>query len=75
MPNHMAYANISPRTNQQVLKEMCDTLGYKPVTFRAVQENGDPIFHTDMTLSIGDRFAIFCSDSIADRWRTQKCAR
>src|SRR5438552_4395969 len=33
--DHLAYANISPRTNSDVLKEVCETLGYKPVTFRA----------------------------------------
>jgi len=64
--DHLAYANISPRTNEAVLNELCGTLGYKPVTFRAVQENGDTIFHTDMTLSIGDRFVIFCPDAIRD---------
>ena len=64
--DRIAYANISPRTNEDVLKELCETLGYEPVTFRAVQENGDTILHTDVTMSIGDRFAIFCGDSIAD---------
>src|SRR3989449_10672476 len=58
--DHMAYADIALRTNENVLNELCGTLGYKPVTFRAVQENGDAILHTDTTLSIGDRFAIFC---------------
>jgi hypothetical protein len=70
--DHFAYANISPRTNEEVLKELCDGLGYKPVTFRAVQKNGDTILHTDLTMSIGDRFTIFCPDSIvepADRKR------
>ena len=65
--DHNAYANISPRTSEDVLKELCDTLGYKPVTFRAVQQNGDPILHTDMAMSIGDRFAVICADSIADQ--------
>jgi hypothetical protein len=64
--DHLAYANISPRTNEQVLNELCANLGYKPVTFRAVQNNGDAILHTDMTVSVGDRFVIFCADSIAD---------
>ncbi len=64
--DHIAYANISPRTAENVLKELCDTLGYKPVTFRAVHGNGDLILHTDMTMSIGDRFVIFCADSIPD---------
>jgi hypothetical protein len=64
--DHCAYANISPRTSPEVLKDLCDTLGYKPITFRAVRENGEPVFHTDVTMSIADRFAIFCPDSLAD---------
>ena len=64
--DHVAYANLSPRTNEDVLKELCESLGYTPVTFHAVQENGNPILHTDMMMSIGDRFVICCSDSIAD---------
>ncbi len=64
--DHIGYANISPRTDVNVLKEVCDTLSYKPVTFQASSENDDPIFHTDMVMSLGDRFAIFCSESIAD---------
>src|SRR5437667_7317202 len=61
-----AYAAISPRTNPEVLKERCDLLGYEPVTFRAVKESGQAILHTDMILSIGDRFVLFCGDCIAD---------
>src|SRR5262249_23160738 len=64
--DHIAYANLSPRTDEAVLKELCEALGYRPVTFRALQRNGDPILHTDMTISIGDRFAILCSESIPD---------
>ena len=61
-----AYANLSPRTNEQVLKELCGTLGYKPVTFRAVRQNGEGILHTDVMLSIGERFSVFCPESIPD---------
>jgi hypothetical protein len=64
--DHIAYANLSPRTNEEVLNELCGTLGYRPVTFRASYENGDPILHTDVTMSIGDRFAVFCPDCITD---------
>jgi hypothetical protein len=64
--DHIAYAAISPRTDETVLGELCAALGYNPVTFQAVQGNGDPILHTDMTLSIGDRFVIFCPDTMAD---------
>src|SRR5262249_914544 len=64
--DRLAYPAISKRTNEEVLRELCETLGYKPVTFDAVQGDGETILHTDMIMSIGDRFAIFCADSIAD---------
>jgi hypothetical protein len=64
--DRLAYAAVSPRTNEDVLKELCATLGYKSVTFAAAQESGDPVLHTDMIMSIGDRFSIFCADAIAD---------
>src|SRR5438105_6663814 len=43
--DHLAYANLSPRTNSDVLDELCTTLRYKSVTFQAKYDNGDPIFH------------------------------
>jgi len=64
--DRMAYANLSPRTNEAVLHELCESLGYKPVTFRAALDDREPILHTDMVMSIGDRFAVFCGESIAD---------
>lgn len=64
--DHVAYADLSARTDETVLNDLCTALGYNPITFRAVQENGDPILHTDMTISIGDRFVIFCADAMAD---------
>ena len=64
--DHTAYAAISPRTDETVLKELCASLGYKPVTFHAALENGDPILHTDMTMSMGDRFVVVCPEVIAD---------
>lgn len=61
-----AYANISARTNPDVLKDLCAVLSYRPVIFRAVTESGQEIKHTDMMMSIGDKFVIVCSDSLPD---------
>jgi hypothetical protein len=61
-----AYANISPRTNPEVFRELCEILRYKPITFRAVNQSGNEIKHTDMMMSIGERFAVICSDSMPD---------
>jgi len=64
--NRRAYAAISPRTNPEVLKELCNLLGYEPVTVGRLQESGPAILHTDVILSIGDRFAVFCDECISD---------
>jgi hypothetical protein len=64
--NRMAYANLSPRTDPEILEELCRTLDYRPITFRAREENGKDILHTDVMMSIGDQFAIVCLDSIVD---------
>jgi hypothetical protein len=61
-----AYANISLRTNPEVLNELCGLLNFKPVTFHAIDETGHEIRHTDVMMSIGSRFAVVCLDSILD---------
>jgi hypothetical protein len=61
-----AYATFSARTHPDVFNELCTTLRYKPVTFRAVNEGGQAIKHTDVMMSIGEHFAIVCADSIPD---------
>ena len=45
---------------------MCEVLRYSPVTFAAVNGSGQEIKHTDMMMSIGERFAIVCADAIPD---------
>jgi hypothetical protein len=61
-----AYATLSARTHPDVFRELCDILRYKPITFRAVNGSGQEIKHTDVIMSIGDRFAIVCADSMPD---------
>ncbi|MBI3578368.1 MAG: amidinotransferase [Ignavibacteriales bacterium] len=61
-----AYANTSVRTNPVVLKELCGTFGYSQIVFRAVDASGHDIYHTNVMMSIGDRFAILCAESITD---------
>jgi hypothetical protein len=64
--HQIAYANLSPRTHPEVLKELCATINYRPITFKATVEAGKDILHTDIMMSIGDRFAIACLDAISN---------
>jgi hypothetical protein len=64
--NRHAYASLSLRTNVDVLQDLCGRLDFRPITFRASDENGKEILHTDVMMSVGDRFAIVCLDSITN---------
>jgi hypothetical protein len=64
--NKIAYACLSPRTDKEVLIEVCNTLNYKPVSFSALDENGKEIYHTNVMMCVGEKFAVICLDSIID---------
>ena len=64
--NKIAYACLSPRTDKDVLDLFCAQGGYKPVLFHAVDENDMDIYHTNVLMCIGSKFAVICLDSIAD---------
>lgn len=73
--HRVAYACLSPRTDAKLLKEWAAKLEYEVISFHAVDGTGKPIYHTDVMLSIGDRFTLFCLASIpevSERRRIQK---
>lgn len=62
----IAYACHSPRTHTSVLNDFCKQLGYHPFSFHATDENGLAIYHTNVLMCVGDRFAVICLESIPD---------
>lgn len=62
--NKIAYACLSVRTDQEVLDNFCMLTGYESVSFQAVDDTNFPIYHTNVMMCIGDRFAVICLDSI-----------
>lgn len=71
----VAYACRSPRTDDTVLAELCDELGYEPVPFDAADESGVPVYHTNVMLAIGTRSVIVCGAAIAPRQRESLLGR
>jgi hypothetical protein len=63
---HVAYACLSPRTNVAALEEFARALRYEVVPFSAADAAGRPIYHTNVVLSVGTRFAALCTAAIAD---------
>jgi hypothetical protein len=62
----IAYACLSPRTDEEVLDAFALQMNYEIVRFNAVDEAGQPIYHTNVMLCIADQFALICLDAIAD---------
>jgi hypothetical protein len=63
--HQIAYACLSPRTNQQVLSDFCKKMQYRPVLFTAIDATGKAIYHTNVMMCVADRYVVICLDSIS----------
>ena len=64
-----AYANISPRTDPNVIADFDDRLDYSTLVFDAHDRAGRPIYHTNVFLSLGSRFAALCTEALGEEYR------
>ncbi|MBI4929486.1 MAG: amidinotransferase [Bacteroidetes bacterium] len=64
--NTIAYTCLSPRTDKELFIKVCDVLHYNPVFFHAHDKGGKEIYHTNVMMCIGEKFAVVCLDSITD---------
>lgn len=68
--NGIAYAAISPRTDEELFLEFCEDFEYTPVIFEANQTvNGErmQIYHTNVMMCVADEYAVICLDTIDDK--------
>lgn len=62
----LAFASLSPRTDLKILREFATRLNYKPISFKSYDRDGQLIYHTNVMMSIGDKFAVLCEECIVD---------
>ncbi len=62
--HRVAYASPSPRTDLDVLGEFAQLLDYELVTFEAFDAALQPVYHTNVVMAIGTRFAVVCGEAI-----------
>lgn len=62
----IAYACESVRTNPEILEILCREIGYKSMTFKAADENGSPIYHTNVMMSVCTDFVVCCLEAVRD---------
>jgi len=65
--NKVAYACISARTHDMLMDRFCESFGYRKMSFRAVDQNGIDIYHTNVMMAMGDSFVVICQESIPDQ--------
>ena len=63
--NRVAYACLSSRTQLDPLGDFAQRMDYEVLAFDAVDRNGEPIYHTNVMMSVGEEIAAICTDAIA----------
>lgn len=64
--NRIAYACLSSRTHLDPLGDFAQRMDYDVVAFDAVDRHGQPIYHTNVLMSVGEDVAIVCDEAIRD---------
>lgn len=68
--NRKAYCAISPRADEELFIEFCEDFEFTPVpfeSFQTVEEKRLAIYHTNVMMCLGEKFAVICLDSIDDK--------
>jgi hypothetical protein len=64
--NRIAYASLSQRTSSNILFEWSKLSDYEVIIFSSLDKNGDPVYHTNVMMTICERYAIICLTAIDD---------
>lgn len=68
--NKIAYACVSPRTDEELFYEFCEDFEYEPVLFEAnhtVNDERKQIYHTNVMMCVGDEYAVIALSAIDDK--------
>lgn len=68
-PGRRAFACLSERTNPRAVADFDSKLGYSTLLFTATDHKGRPLYHTNVMMSLGSRFALVCLECVARRDR------
>ena len=71
----IAYACRSARTDESLVREWSRLMNYEALLFDAHGSDGAPIYHTNVLLSIGARWAVVCLEAIVEQDRAHVLQR
>ncbi|MEI6156530.1 MAG: arginine deiminase-related protein [bacterium] len=64
--HRIAYMARSGRANEAVLDQWCEAMGYTAEVFNTADQSGQPIYHTNVVLSIATNFVVAGLNNIPD---------
>lgn len=65
--NKTIYAALSQRCEREALEDYAKRIGYhRVVSFQTALPSGQPIYHTNVMMAIGEYFAVICSEVIPE---------
>lgn len=62
--NKKMYACISSRTNKNLFIQFAKGHHYEPIYFDASLKNGKAIYHTNVMMHVGEKYAVICTECI-----------
>ena len=68
--NKKTYCSISERTSENLIDEFCSDFNYMPIifnSFHTVDSKRQKIYHTNVMMCVGKKFAVICLDSIDNK--------
>jgi hypothetical protein len=71
-PNRIAYVSLSNRSNPKVIQRFAEDFSYEPVTFTSIGSDGQPIYHTNVMMCVGTRFAMVGLEMIPNEAERQQ---
>lgn len=60
----IAYVARSHRADPVILERFCTHNGYEPMVFDACDDDGTPIYHTNVLMCVGTELALICLDAL-----------
>jgi hypothetical protein len=69
--NKIAYGCLSERLDKEAFSFWCNKMQFKPISFKAVDDKAQPIYHTNVMMCMGDHFVVICLDSVPNEKEKQ----
>ena len=60
----IAYGCLSERLDKEAFSFWCDKMQFKPISFKAVDDKAQPIYHTNVMMCMANQFVVICLESI-----------